>query len=115
MKNNMENLEVVVKEAGLTLYKGSDLLAGKDKIDEFTNYINIETKETITLVRNSFENEEGACCYLCDIGDSYFISARQFLLTTFSNKELTNELFRRVENDITTSLDEVTTGVDINE
>lgn len=104
---SLENLEVIVKEAGLEIFKGLDLLEGKDKIENHTNFINIKTKETIEFINGYFTNEEGFCCYEIDISDDYFIYARQFLLTTFSNKELTSELFRRVENGIVTELNEI--------
>lgn len=107
INKNMENLEVIIKEARLELLKGSDLIEGKDKIDNHTNFINVKSKETIEYISGDFVNEEGCCYQLSDIGDSYFISARQFLLTTFSNKEITNELFRRVGDGIVTELDEL--------
>lgn len=107
MKNNMENLQVIIKEAGLQVFKGSDLLRDKNGIEENTNFINVKTKETVEFTRGHFTNEEGWTCYEIDISEDYFISAREFLLTTFSNKELTNELFRRVSNNIVTELEEL--------
>lgn len=104
---NLENLEVIIKEAGLTILRGSDLIEGKEKIENYTNFIDVESHETITLIGSNFKNEE--CCSLSvnDMKDNYYIYARQFILATFSNKEITNELFRRVGNGIVTELEEL--------